>query len=129
MARASNRPTFLARLLAAMKPGRAGPAAGAGAALIVCRACGGDFVHPVEREATADGLRWWISVRCGGCGARREAEVDGEQAGEFDRRLARHAAIIERAAWDLERERMRRELDTFRQALRRDLIDATDFGG
>jgi hypothetical protein len=80
-----------------------------------------------ERWGEADNRHWWISLRCGACGERREEVVTDEAAQEFDHRLDRALDQIEREADRLARELMSAEADTLAAALDRDLIDVEDF--
>jgi hypothetical protein len=84
------------------------------------------FTHPI-RWGEADGKHWWISLRCGACGAQREEVVTDEVAQEFDQRLDRALDQIERTADVLARELMSAEADVLAAALDRDLIDVDDF--
>jgi hypothetical protein len=118
---------WLARLLGVPAARRAVRETATNAPLVVCRACGTDFVYPVEWQETSGGRSWWVLLRCGGCDVRREVEIDDRQAADLGRRLDRHGETIERDARHLERERMHAEVDAFAEALRRDLIDAADF--
>ncbi|HEY1276832.1 MAG TPA: hypothetical protein VGF25_18125 [Thermoleophilaceae bacterium] len=83
-------------------------------------------MHPV-RWGEADAKHWWISLRCGGCGARREAVVPDAVAQEFDNQLDRALDQIEREADLLARHLMSEEADVLAAAFDRDLIDVDDF--
>jgi hypothetical protein len=83
-------------------------------------------MHPT-RWGEADAKHWWISLRCGACGARREEVVTDEIAQEFDSRLDRALDQIERAADLLAHELMAAEADVLAAAFDRDLIDVDDF--
>ena len=72
-------------------------------------------------------LHWLIGLRCGECGAWREALVTNEEAHAFDLELGRQTAEIARALERLDRERMTADIDTLVAALRHDLVDAADF--
>lgn len=125
MARLSTRLKWMKCLRRAAGPVR--PAVASDASLVMCRACGRDLVYPMDWDETADGAGWWILLRCGGCEVRREVDIDDREAAIFGSRLDEQASIIERAARRMELERMRDDVEAFCEALRRDLIDATDF--
>jgi hypothetical protein len=95
-------------------------------ALTVCLRCGADYVNPVEWRAHGRD-HWWMLLRCGGCGTRREAIVPDQLAQRFDRDLDRGLDEIGRAADRLRYERLTWEADAFAAALQRDLISAEDF--
>jgi hypothetical protein len=95
--------------------------------LIVCASCGADFVSPIEWEEH-DATNWWMLLRCGECGAFREAVVSDEVANRYDRELHRSSQAIVATLERLDRERMTAEVETFATALRLDLLDAGDFG-
>jgi len=94
--------------------------------LIVCERCGSDFVSPME-WAPHDEVYWWMRLRCGQCGAFREAIVSQEIADRYDRALDRTSAVIASTLARLDRERMTAEVEAFTTALRLDLFDAGDF--
>jgi hypothetical protein len=95
------------------------------AGLVTCPVCRAEAVVPVE---WADGVdEWWIALRCGNCGARREVTLDDCQALELDRALDRGVHQIARTIAALERRRLLAEVETLSVALERDLIDADDF--
>jgi hypothetical protein len=96
-----------------------------GAALVTCQACRAEAVVPVKWEDAGDA--WWIAVRCGSCGARREVTLDDDDARAFDRALDRGMHRIARTAEVMERRRMRAAADALSAALERDLIGADDF--
>ena len=77
--------------------------------------------------AEHDETYWWMRLRCGQCGAFREAIVSQEIADRYDRALARTAASIVATLAQLDRERMTAEVEAFTTALRLDLFDAGDF--
>ena len=66
-------------------------------------------------------------LRCADCGAGREVTADADAATRFDGELNRRLVAVADAADRLELERMAGEVDTLVQALRLDLIDASDF--
>jgi hypothetical protein len=94
--------------------------------LVVCEMCGSDFVSPME-WAEHDATYWWMRLRCGQCGAFREAIVSQEIADRYDRALDRTSEPIVATLARLERERMSEEVEAFATALRLDLFDAGDF--
>lgn len=96
--------------------------------LAVCPACRADFVHPVEWHPHDD-ENWWMLLRCGGCGAYREAIAPNAQADMFDLELDRMQADIRAEADRLGRERQAEEAEAFAAALDRDLISPEDFVG
>jgi hypothetical protein len=103
-----------------------GPAHGVHDGLVVCQACGSDFVNPVSwhEQGQAD---WWIRLRCGGCGLVREVEVSNDEAERYDAELNHGMAKIASALARLDRARMVAEADTLKTALERDLIGPADF--
>jgi hypothetical protein len=94
--------------------------------LEMCPACRRDFVNPVD-WAPLSGERWWMLLRCGDCGAGREVTVDDAEASRFDRELNLRMMLVAETAHQLDIERMAEELEPLMEALRRDLIDASDF--
>lgn len=93
--------------------------------LVKCRACGAEAVVPVDWEDGGD--EWYVSLRCGSCGDRRDLTLDDDQAREFDCALDRGVHRIGRTVRRLERERMLAEIEPLSIALERDLIGADDF--
>ena len=91
-----------------------------------CARCGAEMVVPVDWREEGD-LAWWMSLRCGACGAREQRVVPNAEAERFGQRLDAAAAEIAAAADRLDRERLGDEADAFGAALARDLIDARDF--
>src|SRR5262245_38038129 len=51
-----------------------------------CPECGADFVHPITwtESGPAD---WWLLLRCGQCGVRRDVIASDVVVAEFDRVL------------------------------------------
>ena len=96
-----------------------------GDGLVDCRACTAEAVVPVNWEDSGD--EWYVSLRCGACGARRDVTLDDEQAREFDRALDRGIYRIGRLVRSLERERMLADAESLSIALVHDLIGADDF--
>jgi C4-type Zn-finger protein len=92
-----------------------------------CSACGSDFVHPVE-WSPHDGEHWWMLLRCGACGDRREEIVADGDAQDYDDELDRAERDMEAEAERLNRERLVEQAESFATALRLDLIGAEDFG-
>lgn len=66
-------------------------------------------------------------LRCGACGATREATVPNAEAERYDQELDLAEDRMRRAAERLSRERLAEEADSFATALELDLIDAEDF--
>jgi antirestriction protein len=91
-----------------------------------CRSCGGDMVSPIEWHAV-DAERWSLYLRCGQCGASRDAVASNAEVAEFEGALNAHQSAMERAAAELSALRMSDDVECFVEALRRDLIDAEDF--
>jgi flavoprotein len=94
--------------------------------LAECRACGTDFVYPVEWRPHDDDS-WWMLLRCGACGFCRETIAPNALADRFDLELDRMQADIRAEAGRLERERQVEEAEAFAAALDRDLIIPEDF--
>jgi len=54
--------------------------------LIICPLCDSDHVVPLDyEEAGEEG--WWMHLRCGECGARRDVRVSDAEADRFGRAL------------------------------------------
>jgi hypothetical protein len=81
---------------------------------------------PIAWDASGES-HWLIHLRCGECGARRDALATNEEAEAFDVELDRQTAPIARALERLDRERVTAEVEAFVAALQRDLVDAGDF--
>jgi hypothetical protein len=96
------------------------------ARLVVCDRCGEWLVNPVDWHESGD-ADWWIRLRCGACGHKREVVVSDAEALRLERDLAPGLRAIERAVRRLDRERMQREADALITALERDLIGPADF--
>jgi hypothetical protein len=96
------------------------------ATLSDCTECGADFVHPVEWSPN-DGGTWWMLLRCGACGASREATVPDDEAERYDQELDMAEYRMKRAADQLGKELLEAEADSFATALRLDLIGVEDF--
>jgi hypothetical protein len=94
--------------------------------LLVCHACGSDFVNPVSWHEQGE-ANWWIRLRCGGCGFVREVEASNDEAERYDAELHRGIAKIAATLASLDRARMLAEADTLRIAFERDLIGPGDF--
>jgi hypothetical protein len=92
----------------------------------VCSACGDDFVYPVHWHPEDD-EHWWMLLRCGGCGERRQVTLPDIEAHRFDRELDEAERQITLAADRLSHERFEAEVPAFAAALEHDLIDAADF--
>jgi hypothetical protein len=96
------------------------------ATLSDCSDCGADFVYPVEWSPN-DGGTWWMVLRCGACGASREATVPDDEAERYDRELDLAEHSIRLAADRLSKELLEEQADRFATALELDLIGAEDF--
>jgi transcription elongation factor Elf1 len=94
--------------------------------LVRCPGCGHDAVHPVWWEAVGE-EHWWIALRCGECGARREELVTNAVASRFDRDLDRARDEIVDEAERLGLEILSTQADALAVALERDLIGVDDF--
>jgi hypothetical protein len=94
--------------------------------LATCALCAQDAVAPVEWEPVGQD-RWWMALRCGGCGTAIEVVVPDAVAERYDRELARDTVAIRRTADGLERERMHAEAEAFIGALRDGLVGPADF--
>jgi hypothetical protein len=97
------------------------------ASLADCTACGADYVHPVE-WSPHDEEHWWMLLRCGACGDRREEIVPDGEAEVYDRELDWAERVMRGEAERLSRERLVAQADSFATALALDLIGAEDFG-
>jgi hypothetical protein len=83
-------------------------------------------VHPVTwtewgREA------WLVFLRCGGCGRSRDVVATNAEVALFDRMLDRDMELMAETADRLELECFSAQAETFRAALRLDLLSADDF--
>jgi hypothetical protein len=94
--------------------------------LHVCSCCRSDFVVPVDWEE-ADDTHWWIRLRCGECGHAREVTVEDVVAQRFAHDLEASMATLRAAVASIDREAMVHDLHTLTEALRYDLIEASDF--
>jgi flavoprotein len=94
--------------------------------LETCAMCSADFVNPVDWEPVGE-TQWWMLLRCGACNTWREVTVPNAVAARFDLELDRRLDVLTRAVERLERTRMAADVETMIEALRRGLIDATDF--
>jgi hypothetical protein len=94
--------------------------------LETCAMCSGDFVNPVDWEPVGE-TQWWMLLRCGACNTWREVTVPNAVAARFDLELDRRLDVLTRAAERIEAVRMAADVETMIQALRRGLVDATDF--
>jgi hypothetical protein len=94
--------------------------------LHVCRECAGSFAYPVTwAESGPD--HWWLLLRCGACGAWREATSTNASVAEFDCFLDAGTASITKELERLERNLLRADAETFGKALKLDLLTADDF--
>ena len=97
------------------------------AASCACPDCNSDAVALVGLEEHGP-AHWWLQLRCGACGRWREAVLDDEAADRFQHDYETHVMAIEDDVAALDMARMRVEVELLTEALRRDLIDAADFG-
>ena len=65
------------------------------------RACGKDFVNPVDWEPVTPEA-WWMLLRCGECHTFREVTVTNTVAERFDLELDRRADMLQRALHKLD---------------------------
>jgi hypothetical protein len=106
---------------------RGGPArAGTPRDLHECPECGEEFVYPITWTESGP-AHWWLLLRCGGCGTRRDVVASNPVVAEFDRVLDEDLDRIRSEADRLERESLMAQADRFRTALRMDLLTADDF--
>jgi hypothetical protein len=54
--------------------------------LVICPLCDGDHVVPLEYEEVGES-GWWMHLRCGDCGARRDVRASDAEADRFGRAL------------------------------------------
>jgi len=94
--------------------------------LEVCRACGTDFVVPLEWSPIED-HSWWMHLRCAQCEHTREVTVSNTEAERYDEALDTRADPIARAVRKLDLERMAVTVESLIVALQRDLIGPADF--
>jgi hypothetical protein len=94
--------------------------------LHACPVCRRDFVQPISWEPVGD-HSWWMFLRCAECGISRDVVVPNAVADRFESELHARASILAREARRLENERMSAEVDSFVDALQRDLIEPGDF--
>jgi hypothetical protein len=97
-----------------------------GAGLQLCLTCGSLHVIPVESSKIGGGGRWLL-LRCGECGAWRQAIAPPGAARAFDQALEEGIQEISDTIERLDRDRMTAQAEAFIAALDRDLIDAGDF--
>jgi transcription elongation factor Elf1 len=93
--------------------------------LVTCTTCGAEAVVPVDYADLGDA--WRVALRCGNCGARHDLTLDDDEAGEYGSALDRGVDQIAHTVAELERRRLKAEVDSLRIALERDLIGADDF--
>jgi hypothetical protein len=94
--------------------------------LVHCERCNSEFVAPVSWDGRGE-TDWWIRLRCGECGAVREVELSNQEAQCFVCELDMGRATIAATVARLEREHMIADTEALTAALRRDLIDPSDF--
>jgi hypothetical protein len=116
----------IARFRRRLRRSRARKGTGGTGRLDVCLECGEAFVYPVTwgESGPAD---WWLHLRCGSCGARRDVVVSNHAVALFDHALDEAAATMRRSADRLSRESLAEEAETLGAALRLDLLSADDF--
>jgi DNA-directed RNA polymerase subunit RPC12/RpoP len=131
-ARPRGRHRFLGLLAAVVGPrmpvGSGGDVASArrASALHVCGSCGKDFVNAMQWDPLDDD-HWYMLLRCGNCGRAHAAVVANKCADEFGRALDAGCAVIAGDLQELQRDAMTAWTKVFREALDRDLVDASDF--
>ena len=94
--------------------------------LIVCAICEAGTAVLVDCEMRDDET-WWIELRCGECGARRELIASNDETACLRRELDEDFRLIAAEVERLECERMADEVRILSIALEQDLIDASDF--
>lgn len=98
-----------------------------GSGLQQCAVCRSDFVIPVVAEAVDDDS-WHLLLRCGECETYRDLVVANAVAERYERDWKDGVAEVAAACARVEQERMAADVEVLITALRRDLIDAADFG-
>jgi len=83
-------------------------------------------VHPITWTESGPG-GWWLLLRCGQCGVRRDVIASNLAVAEFDRVLDEELERIKSEVDRLERESLQALADRFGTALRMDLLTADDF--
>jgi hypothetical protein len=91
-----------------------------------CLLCERDFVSLVRCTNAGDDS-WWLLLRCGGCGTWHETFARGDALRALRQASARSLAMLAEDLKRLDLDRMSWQVEAFRQALERDLIDADDF--
>lgn len=91
-----------------------------------CPDCGTDFVCPITWTESGPS-DWWLLLRCGQCGMRRDVIASNLVVAEFDRVLDEELERIRVEADRLGRESLQAQADSFGTALRMDLLTADDF--
>jgi hypothetical protein len=91
-----------------------------------CWLCDDDAVALLDWREDR-GETWRLLLRCGACGRVREVVAREDELAELAGDLERHAIAIGEALAAFERRCMEDELLVLREALARDLIDASDF--
>jgi hypothetical protein len=94
--------------------------------LLACPECDADALCPMQWEAFGDD-HWLMSMRCGECGGWIQMLVGNGTAAVMDTELDRQQAAIAAQADAYEAERMAADVETMIVALKRDLVDASDF--
>jgi hypothetical protein len=92
----------------------------------VCGGCGSDAFAMVERHELADG-QWRVLLRCGKCETWQELLVSSAAVQRLDSALRSGLGAIALDLQALDRDRMAAQVESFVEALARDLIDARDF--
>jgi hypothetical protein len=88
--------------------------------------CGSSHVVPIDSSRIGNGARW-VLLRCGECGAWRDAIAPPGAARDLDRALEEGLQEISDTIERLDLERMEAQAEAFIAALNRDLLDAADF--
>jgi hypothetical protein len=96
--------------------------------LHVCSECGSKLVQPVRWEQTASRGHWRLWRRCPECEWRSDGIHGEREIDAYDEQLDNGTEILAGKLEELERENMRRIVETFATALAADLIGADDFG-
>ncbi len=95
--------------------------------LHVCPRCGSTLVQPVRWEQTASREHWRLWRRCPECEWRTDGVHGEREIDAYDEWLDDGTELLTGELEELERESMRRAVETFSTALDADLITADDF--
>lgn len=94
--------------------------------LWICPECGSSFVQHLEAEPI-EGRRWRLLLRCPDCEWHAEDVHDHEDVLRYDRELEAGEVLLARSLHLLESENMAEWAESFRIALRADLVVPADF--